>query len=69
MAVNYYGHFHLMELLLPKLEAQQTPSRVVIMTCQKVATGPASPVVWLSSLEHGVINIHTVHVWTMCVIL
>ena len=36
MAVNYYGHYHLMELLLPKLVAQQKPSRVVVLTCQKV---------------------------------
>ena len=30
------GHFHLMELLLPKLLAQEIPSRVIVMTCQKV---------------------------------
>jgi hypothetical protein len=25
-----------MELLLPKLQAQEMPSRVIVMTCQKV---------------------------------
>ena len=56
MAVNYYGHFHLMELLLPKLEAQQTPSRVIVLTCQKVVTNRLPPYLCFALLWQGPIK-------------
>lgn len=37
--VNFIGHFHLVQLLLPAMKAQSNPARIVSVTCKAEIDG------------------------------
>ncbi len=41
--VNFIGHFHLVQLLLPTMQAQSSPARIVAVTCKSELDGSESP--------------------------
>ena len=42
MGVNFLGHFHLVQLLLPTMQAQSGPSRIVCVACKNEMDGSES---------------------------
>lgn len=41
--MNFIGHFHLVQLLLPTMQAQSSPARIVAVTCKSELDGSESP--------------------------